>query len=257
VSAPVLHKHEQFASRILRNRRDIIVYLPPGYDLQPDRRFPALYLQDGQNLFESETAFLRGVYWRVGETADEMILAGKVEPLVIVGIYNAGKSRVREYTPTKSPKRGGGEAKRYGRFLLEELMPFVQSTYRVAESRESVGIGGSSLGALLALYLGLSVPRAFGKIAALSPSIWWNQRVMFRFADKAKTDARPHIWLDIGTQEGPRIVEDVEAFRDLLIKKGWRLDQDLHYEKIEGADHNEAAWARRVGPFLEFLFPAG
>jgi len=68
---------------------------------------------------------------------------------------------------------------------------------------------------------------------------------------------RPRIWLDIGTREGPRIVPDVEQFRDVLLRKGWRLDEDLHYERVEGAEHNEAAWAQRVGPFLRFLFPAG
>ena len=64
------------------------------------------------------------------------------------------------------------------------------------------------------------------------------------------------IWLDIGTREGPRIVDDVEMLRDALVHKGWRLGDNLHYERVEGAEHNEAAWSRRVRPFLEFLFPA-
>jgi enterochelin esterase-like enzyme len=256
VSAPELRRHEQFPSRILGNRRDLVVYLPPGYDAQLERRFPVLYLQDGQNLFDGDTSYIHGMYWRVGQTADELICSAKVEPLVIVGIYNAGKFRVREYTPTRAPKLGGGGANRYGKFLLEELMPFVRSAYRVELAPERTGIGGSSLGGLLSLYLGLKMPGVFGKIAALSPSVWWHQRVMYRLAAKAKVDSRPRIWLDIGSREGPRIVEDVEKFRDLLMKKGWRLDHDLHYEKIEGGEHNEAAWAQRVGPFLEFLFPA-
>ncbi|HUI73941.1 MAG TPA: alpha/beta hydrolase-fold protein [Candidatus Acidoferrum sp.] len=256
MSAPELRKHEQFFSRFLRNRRDIIVYLPPGYDQQPRRRFPVLYMQDGQNLFDGETSFIHGMDWHVGQTADELIRAAKVESLIIVGVYNTGKSRIREYTPTRAPKLGGGGADRYGKFLVNELIPFVRANYRVEDAVETRGIAGSSLGGLLALYLGLRMPQVFGKIGALSPSVWWNQRVMLRYAAKTKADPRPRVWLDIGTREGPRIVEDVEKFRDVLLQKGWRLGHDLYYQRVEGAEHNEAAWAQRVGPFLEFLFPA-
>jgi enterochelin esterase-like enzyme len=256
VSSPNLVKHEQFPSRFLRNQRDLIVYLPPGYDAQPLRRFPVLYLHDGQNLFDGTTSFIPGMDWHVGQTADRWIQEGRVEPLIIVGIYNAGKQRLGEYTPTRAPKLGGGSANRYAKFLLEEVRPFVHNQYRVQDGAENTGIGGSSLGGLVSLYLGLRQPRMFGKIAALSPSVWWNERVILRFASTASVKPLPRIWLDIGTREGPRIVDDVERFRDILLGKGWQLDQNLHYRRVEGAEHNEAAWAQRVGPFLQFLFPA-
>jgi predicted alpha/beta superfamily hydrolase len=257
VSGPQLIKHEQFPSRFLRNQRDLIVYLPPGYHEQEQRRFPVLFLHDGQNLFDGATSFIPGMDWHVGQTADYCIQAGLVEPLIIVGIYNAGKQRLGEYTPTRMPKLGGGRANRYAKFLLEEVRPFLLSNYRVLSGAENAGIGGSSLGGLVSLYLGLRLPHVFGKIAALSPSVWWNQRVILRFADAAPVDPLPRIWLDIGTREGGRIVEDVERFRDILLRKGWRLGRDLHYQRVEGAEHNEAAWAQRVAPFLQFLFPAG
>jgi predicted alpha/beta superfamily hydrolase len=257
VSGPQLIKHEQFPSRFLRNQRDLIIYLPPGYHEQEQRRFPVLFLHDGQNLFDGATSFIPGMDWHVGQTADYCIQAGLVEPLIIVGIYNAGKQRLGEYTPTRMPKLGGGRANRYAKFLLEEVRPFLLSNYRVLSGAENAGIGGSSLGGLVSLYLGLRFPHVFGKIAALSPSVWWNQRVILRFADAAPVDPLPRIWLDIGTREGGRIVEDVERFRDILLRKGWRLGRDLHYQRVEGAEHNEAAWAQRVAPFLQFLFPAG
>lgn len=256
MSGPHLIKHEQFPSRYLRNQRDLIVYLPPGYDDQPQRPFPVLYLHDGQNLFDGSTSFIPGMDWHVGQTADDRILAGRVEPLIIVGVYNAGKQRLGEYTPTRAPKLGGGSANRYAKFLLEEVQPMVKGNYRVLTGAENTGIGGSSLGGLVSLYLGLRQPQIFGKIAALSPSVWWNQRVILRFAESAPVRPLPRIWLDIGTREGPRIVEDVERFRDILLHKGWRLGHDLAYQRVEGAEHNEAAWAARVAPFLEFLFPA-
>jgi len=233
----------------------LIVYLPPGYAEQPGRRFPVLYMHDGQNLFDGSTAYIRGQDWHVGQTAEEEIRSGWVEPLIIVGIYNT-KSRIGEYTPTKVPKLGGGRADRYGKFLLEEVIPFVHREYRAEGGAWRTGIGGSSLGGLVSLYLGLSRPDLFGKIAALSPSLWWNQRVIHRFAERMQVHDRAKIWLDIGTREGPRILEDVERYRDILLSRGWQRDVDLHYQRIEGAEHNEAAWAKRVAPFLRFLYPA-
>jgi predicted alpha/beta superfamily hydrolase len=255
VSNPNLRKHQGFRSRFLRNQRDLIVYLPPGYEEQRAKRFPVLYLHDGQNLFDGATSFIPGMDWHVGQTADYLIEGGAVQPLIIVGIYNAGKARVREYTPTRAPRLGGGRADRFAKFLVEEVMPFAQSEYRTLSGPSVTGMGGSSLGGLLSLYLGLKLPHIFGKLAALSPSLWWNQRVMTRFAEAARVHPRPRVWLDVGTREGQRTVKDVEQFRDVLLQKGWRLEQDLHYERVEGGEHNEAAWAQRVGPFLEFLFP--
>jgi predicted alpha/beta superfamily hydrolase len=254
VSDPNLRKHEKFPSRFLRNERDLIVYLPPGYADRADR-FPVLYLHDGQNLFDGATSFVPGMDWHVGQTADQVIGLGAVEPLIIVGIYNT-QARIREYTPTQMPKLGGGRADRYAKFLIEEVKPFIEREYRAISGPQNAGIGGSSLGGLVSLYLGLKLSTIFGKIAALSPSVWWNQRVMNRFALKYEARQRPRIWLDVGTREGGRTVQDVEQFRDVLLQKGWRLEEDLHYERIEGAEHNEAAWAQRVGPFLRFLYPA-
>jgi len=254
VSSPDLRKHENFRSRFLRNQRDLIVYRPPGYDAQPGRHFPVLYLHDGQNLFDGATSFIPGMDWQVGQTADQCIYAGQIEPLIIVGMYNT-KARIREYTPTHVPKLGGGRADRYAKFLIEEVKPFIEQEYRTLGGPQHTGIGGSSLGGLVSLYLGLKLSHIFGKVAALSPSVWWNQRIMHRFAEGYDAHSRPRIWLDIGTREGPRIVQDVEQFRDVLLQKGWQLERDLHYDRVEGAEHNEAAWAQRVGPFLRFLYP--
>jgi len=251
-----LRRHEKFRSKFLRNQRSLVVYLPPGYNEQQQRRFPVLYLHDGQNLFDGSTSFIQGQDWHVGHTTDAEIQAGRVEPLIIVGIYNTGKARIQEYTPTRVPRLGGGRADRYGKFLLEEVHPFMNREYRLEGGPDRTGIGGSSLGGLVSLYLGLSRPDVFGKIAALSPSVWWNQRVIHTFAAGMNVQSRPRIWLDIGTREGPRIVEDVEKYRDILLRRGWQYERDLHYERVEGAEHNEAAWSQRVAPFLRFLYPA-
>lgn len=250
-----LHKHERFPSKILKNERDLIVYLPPGYEDQPERRFPVLYLQDGQNLFDGATSFVPGMDWRVGQTADHLIGSGAVEPLIIVGIYNLGKHRIREYTPSRMPKLGGGSGNRYAKFLVEELKPFVDFEYRTMGDVANTGLGGSSLGGLVSLYVGLKFSQVYGKVAALSPSVWWNQRVMHRFAATVRVGARPRIWLDVGTGEGQQTVRDVENFRDVLLQKGWQPEGELHFELVDGAEHNEEAWASRIGNVLQFLFP--
>ena len=152
-----LQKHENFSSRFLRKKRDLIVYLPGIYQKRPDLHFPVLYLEDGQNLFDPATSFIPGMYWRVGETADALIAQGAIQPLIIVGIYNTGKQRINEYTPTRDHKLGGGKADKYGRLLVEDLKPFIESKYRVARDAANTGLGGSSLGGLLTIYLGLQI----------------------------------------------------------------------------------------------------
>lgn len=252
-----LRKYEKYRSRFLPAARDLIVYVPGIYEKHSNLRLPVLYLQDGQNLFDGATSFVPGMDWHVGETADRLIAQGMVRPVIIVGIYNTGKRRVREYTPTRDKKLGGGAADRYGRMLLEEIKPFVESEYRTLPGPANTGLGGSSLGGLLTLYLGIRFTDVFGKLAVLSPSLWWNQRWILNFAARARVELRPRVWLDVGTKEGVRIVEDAGRLRDIMTEKGWQDGRDLHYEVIPGGVHNEDAWAKRVGPFLQFLFPAG
>lgn len=248
--------HAGFHSEFLVRDRNVVVYLPPGYDAEESRRYPVLYLQDGQNLFDGATAFVYGQHWRVGETADALVNAGEVEPLVIVGIYNAGEKRIDEYTPTKDRRsRIGGKADLYGRFLVEELKPFVEARYRTLTDAPNNGLGGSSLGGLVSLHLGIKYPHVFGKLAVLSPSIWWDRRIILRNVRTLETKPGVRVWIDVGTEEGRNHLKDARMLRDALVTRGWVLDSDLKYLEAVGAGHNELAWAERVGPVLRFLFP--
>jgi predicted alpha/beta superfamily hydrolase len=251
-----LHKHEQFISKLVDDHHDLIVYLPPTYEADGERRFPLLYMQDGQNLFDPETSFIKGNYWRLGETADALIKDGAIEPLIIVGIYNSGVKRIDEYTPVEDKRLGGGQADAYGRMLVEELKPFIETQYRTQPGAENCGMGGSSLGGLVTLYLGLQYPEVFSKLAVMSPSVWWRSRTILRTVGALEKKPELRIWLDIGTKESTRAVPDVRLLRDGLIKKGWQLGEDLAYFEAEGGEHTESAWALRAGPMLRFLFPA-
>jgi predicted alpha/beta superfamily hydrolase len=247
------------APRLFRHQvddRTLIVYLPPAYEVEAGRRFPVLYMQDGQNLFDPQTSFIKGNDWRMGETADELIEAGEVEPLIIAGIYNAGDRRIDEYTPGKDKRLGGGHADTYGRLLVEKLKPFVDARYRTLPGPENCGLGGSSLGGLVTLYLGLRYPGIFSRLALISPSVWWRQRTILKAVAGLPQKPKLRIWLDIGARESQRAVPDVRALRDGLIRKGWQPGADLAYFEAKNGEHTESAWALRVGPMLRFLFPA-
>ena len=208
-----LRKHPQFASKLMDEKRDIIVYLPPMYEAQPDRHYPVLLMQDGQNLFDSETSFIKGIYWRMGETADELIAAGDIEPLIIVGIYNTGPQRIQEYTPVEDNRLGGGRADTYGQMLVEELKPFLERTYRTLPGPQNWAMGGSSLGGLVTLYLGLRYTWVFSKLAVMSPSVWWRGRAILKTVAQVQRKPDLKIWLDIGTREGRRTLTDVRALK--------------------------------------------
>jgi enterochelin esterase-like enzyme len=255
---PRLHVHRAFRSRYLPDQRDLVVYLPPSYDRAPEKSYPVLYLHDGQNLFDGQTACVPERSWRVREQADAAIEACEAEPLIIVGINNTGPRRLAEYTHEPDTKMGGGEAEAYGLLLTQELMPWIASHYRVRTGHESTGVGGSSLGGLVSLFLGLRHPESFGRLALLSPSVWWNRKSILGYLDDSAPQLRqrPRIWLDAGDREGPRTLQDAEHLAVCLQANGWRSDDMLHFERVPGGTHDEASWSRRVRPMLAFLFPA-
>lgn len=247
----------EFHSAILPDDRRVTVYVPPHYFIEPERRFSVMYLHDGQNLFDPRTSYVPGRTWRAGATADQLAIEGAMEPVILVGIANTGLRRMAEYTPTRDFRMGGGEGDRYGRLIVEELKPFVDAHFRTLPGVEHTGLGGSSLGGLISLYLGLAYPEVFSRLAVLSPSIWWDHRSILQYVLQfdALGRALPRIWLDIGLAEGARHVRDVEVLERLLVKRGWVPERDLRVAEVERAVHDEGAWADRLDEVFAFLFP--
>ena len=254
---PRLRLHPGFPSHYLPDKRDLIVYVPPRYDQDTGRTYPVLYLQDGQNLFDPRTSYIPGRTWEVREQADAAIRAGEVEPLVIVGIYNT-PARIAEYTHERDRQMGGGEATQYGLTLTREILPWIATQYRVRTDRDSTGLGGSSLGGLVSLYLGLRYATWFGKLAILSPSVWWSRKSILGYVNEHAPSIwdRPRVWLDVGDKEGKRTVHDVEMLNCRLKANHWKPGETLHFEKAHGGTHDESSWAARVRPMLKFLFPS-
>lgn len=247
--------------------REVQVWLPPGYEQNGARRYPVLYMHDGQAMFDAEAT---GAEWQLDETAQHLITTGAIEPLIVVAVANS-RDRMDEYTPTASllsaertglpvARRMGGGAARYAEYLIRELKPMIDRRYRTRPDPENTATGGSSLAGLLSLWLALHHHDVFGAALVVSPSVWWDHKFVLRDAAAAPLPApgRPRLWLDIGTEEGAEALPVMRDLRDTLLKRGWR-DASLRYLEVPGSTHDEASWALRVEGMLRFLYakPSG
>jgi predicted alpha/beta superfamily hydrolase len=226
----------------LENRRDILIYLPPSY-FASERRYPVLYMQDGQNLFDAATSFA-SVEWGVDETLEALSHDGL--EAIAVGIPNMGERRINEYTPPANPWwRGTGH--RYVAFVVDTLKPLIDRDFRTQPDRMHTGLFGSSLGGLISLYAFFTRSDVFGLVGAMSPSLWVGGGVIL---DQIRES--PHvagrIYIDHGTQES-----SAQRLADFLLAKGYHDGEDLRYVVDRQGRHTEADWARRLPNALRFL----
>lgn len=333
--------HEDFGSGSGVAARNLHVWLPPGYSDDPDRRYPVLYMHDGQNVFDVRGA---GAEWRVDETALALLESGELRPFIVVGVENT-EARTDEYTPTVNtwrhsirrtgdieghsdawagryavdgmpasddmtllvrasgdgfevrlpgetgwaelrrendgtlfaPQSGiyleareresgrvsaidawkpdsGGRGPAYAKFLVEEVKPFIDRTYRTLPGKAETSVGGSSFGGLITLYLGATYPDTFGSLLVVSPSVWWDDRAILDIVREAGYVPGQRIWLDMGMEEGEQMVAGAREARDLFDSLGWTPDEDLVYVEAAGAGHDEGAWAARMDDMLRFLY---
>ena len=241
---------DAIASPQLKNSRKLRIYLPPSYGENAAKRYPVLYMHDGQNLFDAKAAAY-GVEWGIDETADRLIDAGAMDEIIVVGIDNT-PDRIPEYTPCCDSKHGGGMLDAYEAFVIDTVKPYVDRTWRTLPGRETTAIMGSSLGGIASVAIAQHRPHVFSKAGGVSSSFWWNEGSMV-----AKPAARVPVkfYLDAGTRDDG--LEGTEAMRDAMLKQGYRLDADLRFFAAEGGIHNEASWAARVDRPLTWFFPWG
>jgi predicted alpha/beta superfamily hydrolase len=250
-----VRRHPRLHSRFVRDR-DVLVWLPPGYDAEPRRRYPVVYFHDGNNVLDAATSFI-GVEWGADEAADRLVRAGRVPPLIVVAVYNT-PDRVAEYTWVPEPGHGGGRAAAYLRYLVDELKPSVDSTWRTLPGAEHTAVIGSSLGGIVSLWMALERPDVFSRVGCVSPAAWWGgSDLARRVAAAERLPAR--LWMDVGTAEGTvgaderRWLTDARALRDAVAGHRRAARTAFHYEEVEGARHDERAWAARLDRVLEFL----
>ena len=245
--APQLLRLEGLSAEALGGDREVLVALPPAPVL-PGRRFPVVYMHDGQNLFDPETSYAGD--WGVGGTLAHYARRGRYA--IVVAVYNARERRIDEYGPFADVVRGGGGGERYLDFLTGALKPLVDRHFPTLPGREFTVIAGSSMGGLLSLYAHFRHPEVFGASGVLSPSLWFADGAIYDYIQRAPA-VGGRIYLDVGTEEGDDELADARRLRDLLIERGYRLDANLRYVEDEGADHGESWWGPRLRAALPFL----
>jgi predicted alpha/beta superfamily hydrolase len=251
-------KLHTIASVPLEGPRTIRVWLPPGYDADPIQRHGVLYLHDGQNLFDRATSAF-GNEWQIDETLTDLIHAGRVPPVIVVGLDNGGAARIAEYTFDADPKHGGGGGERHAAFLLDEVRPLVDRTYRTRTGKADTFVGGSSLGGLLSLEIARRHGDAFGGVLAMSPSLWWAGESTLTTIERDAAALRgARVWLDTGTREEPGEAGARHVYRVRRLEAALGRQQvDRRLTVVEGAGHNEAAWADRFPAAAVYLLGRG
>uniref|UniRef100_UPI002F90A63E alpha/beta hydrolase-fold protein n=1 Tax=Kitasatospora indigofera TaxID=67307 RepID=UPI002F90A63E len=242
-----------FYSPQLNNRRDITLYLPPSYGENPAKRYPVLYMHDGQNLFDARTAF-GGVEWQVDETLDRLIGQGTVRETIVVGINNTA-DRISEYTPTTDPQYGGGNANTYLDFVQQTLKPYIDTHYRAFSGAPDTLMTGSSLGGLLSCYAGWTRGTVYGAVGCMSSSFWWSSEAFTHTVQAYQGKKPERFYLDAGGNNDG--ATETIHFRDALIADGYTSGTDLQYVYDPAGAHNESSWARRLPAVLQYLLPAG
>lgn len=242
-----LHYHDHFRSRQLDNDRTIVVWLPERYDSDVSKRYPVLYMHDGQNLFDPRTSFI-AIDWQMDETADSLIRQQKIEEIIIVGIYNTA-DRLEEYADTR-------KGRAYMDFIVNDVKPFIDANYRTLTDREHTAVMGSSMGGLISFYLVWRYPHIFSKAGCLSTSLLWRNGALIKEIENfAGQKPEIKIYLDSsGKGAEGRMKPDYLKLKDLLIRKGFVEGKDLIYYFDEQGDHSERSWSKRVWRPLFFLF---
>jgi predicted alpha/beta superfamily hydrolase len=234
-------------SRELDNQRDLVVWLPPGYAVS-QRRYPVIYMHDGQNLFDPRTSYAEP--WRVDRAMEKG--AQRSLEAIVVGIPNMGVDRIDEYSPFVDARAGGGKGDRYVDWIIGTVKPLIDGQFRTRPERARTGMAGSSMGGLITLYAYLRDPSVFGFVAAMSPSLWFAGRSIFSTARSAAY-VPGRIYLDIGGREGKVALDDARHMRALLMEKGYTSGAELRWVEDPRGRHNEVDWGRRFGDALPFL----
>ena len=254
-------------SKIYHSTRMLRVLVPANY-FSPHNRsrsYPVLYMQDAQNLFDESTA--RSGEWHMDETVEHLVGGFKIPPMFVVGIDNGGGKRSSEYLPYPDAQNSHDNVadeknvhgKEYARFVMTEVKPFIEKRYRIAHGAMNTGIGGSSYGAVIALYTALQYPTAFGHLLLESPPLWVGGNQLLKDVQKAKALPRK-IYVGIGTEEGGKdpnvsaeavkLVQELEA--DLRKKRLGPTRLKVVFE--EGGQHNEGEWSKRLPEAMLFLY---
>lgn len=235
---------EPLPAKGLNYRRDLLVWLPPSYRKRR-KRFPVLYMHDGQNLFDPSTSFT-GQDWKVDETASRLMEGGKIRECIIVGVPNS-PDRMEEYNLF----RPLGQA--YARFLAEEVKPFIDKNYRTLAAPDNTVVMGSSMGGLISFQLVWQFPEVFSGAGCLSSAFYKSRSRILGDVSRGTPPSGARFYLDVGEHEPP-LHKGYFRIAALLREKGLVEGENLMARFFDGATHSETAWSERLHIPLAFFF---
>lgn len=232
----------------LNRKRQVRLYLPPGY-ASSGKRYPVLYMHDGQNLFDAATAYAGE--WKVDETLDELARSGQLE-LIVVGIDNGGDKRMTELNAWDNPQYGRAEGREYMDFIVGVVKPLIDQGYRTLPDRDNTGIMGSSMGALISHYAIVQYPQVFGRAGIFSPTYWTAPPVCdFVAAHPVPGDAR--LYMLMGELEGGSMLADVQRMA-AVVRQAGLPEANLVLKVVPGARHNEEFWSGQFREAVLWMF---
>jgi predicted alpha/beta superfamily hydrolase len=230
--------------------RDLVVWLPPGYETDNSARYPVVYMHDGQNIFDPVTSSF-GTDWSIDETADDLIKKKSIEPVIVVGIYNTS-DRMKEYTP-------GDKGTAYMDFIVKTVKPLIDTTYRTKPDRKNTIIGGSSAGGTISFMLVWEHSDIFSKAICMSPAFrnpagagGWNYVKVIQQSGNNPKDIFLYIdngGLGLESQLQPGIDEMLTTLKS----KGYKEGTDFVFVHDPTAKHFEADWAKRFPNALKVV----
>lgn len=243
-----------FYSSQFANSRTLLVYLPPSYNENYAKKYPVIYMHDGQNIFNASTSF-GGVEWKVDENINSLVTSGTMDEVIVVGIYNTGANRTFEYTPCCDSQYGGGGADYYQDFLINTVKPFIDTNFRTLPTKENTAIMGSSLGGLVSFYIAYNRPDIFSKAGCLSSSFWWNDLNLVHSVEASMSHPNVKFYIDAGTNNDG--LTNTTAMKNALVADNYIQGNDLYYYVANGGSHSEYSWSQRIYIPLQYMFPFG
>jgi predicted alpha/beta superfamily hydrolase len=240
---------DEFEMPQLGKKRRVSILLPFDYETS-DKRYPVIYLQDGQNLFNDYSPY--GT-WAVDKRMAVLQERGHGD-VIVVAIDHGGVERISEFTPYDNTKFGIAAGKMYARFMVETLKPYIDFKYRTLPQREHTGIGGSSMGALISIYAALMYPQVYSKMMIFSPSLWLTQKIYFD-AIHFSSPFFTKIYVYAGGKEGSNMVPNVQRFREAIARRGHdSTNVDFELSIDPNGLHNEERWGKEFPKALEWLY---
>jgi predicted alpha/beta superfamily hydrolase len=237
-----------FIPQLNRNRR-IWIYLPKAYS-SSQKKYPVLYLQDGQNVFDKTTSYIDE--WGVDECLDTLIEKG-ITPSIVVAIDNGSSTRMTEFNPYTNDQFGDAEGDKYVDFLVNTLKPFIDKNYRTLPSKENTAIAGSSMGGLISYYAALKYSNVFGKAGIFSPSFWMAPQLK-TFTDSLSTKVNSKFFFTIGGSEGQNYIDDMQNMAEQL---GAKTNTMIYTLVAKEQNHNEKNWRSQFAEFYKWIMADG